>query len=162
MKLPTWINPHRKRRSDISYTDPTYTKYYDLDLSDFQQLVMKLKSGERLSESENDRYGVYILTVCIICMEGPRFKNKPYQEKEQILEQQYWELLPGVLMFNPDKGKLYSYAYRIAYTAACHFYTNRQEHGRRQKCIDEHCQEEYDLYLDEYSTHKIGVQYGRD
>lgn len=162
MRLPTWKNPNRKRKIHIQYNDPDYTKYYDIDFEDFERLVMKLKSGEKLTDTENDRYGMYILTICLIVMESPKFKNKPYQEKEQILEQQYFELLPGVLMFNPDKGKLYSYAYRIAYTAAIHFYTNRQEQGRRKKCIEDHCQEEYDLYLDEYSTHKIGVQHGRD
>ena len=98
---------------------------------------------------------IYILTICIIVMEGPKFKNKTIQEKEEIIEQQYMELLPGILLFNPEKGKIYSYAYRIAYTAACHYYTNKTEQYKRQKAIDEHCQEEYDYYLDEYSTHKV-------
>ena len=155
MRIPTWKNPNRKRRIDISWTDPDYTKYYDLDLSDFTELVQKQQQGERLTEQEGNRYGVYILTICIIVMEGPKFKNKTIQEKEEIIEQQYMELLPGILLFNPEKGKIYSYSYRIAYTAACHYYTNKTEQYRRQKCIDEHCQEEYDFYLDEYSTHKV-------
>jgi hypothetical protein len=158
MKLPTWKNPNRKRATRISYMDSQYTKYYDLDLDDFEHLVTKLKEGDRLSDAENDRYGIYILTMCLICLEGPKFKNKPYQEKEGILEQQYFELLSGLTMFNPHKGKIYSYAYRIAYTAAIHFYTNSQDFNKKQKAIQEHCQEELMLYLDEYSTHKVNTQ----
>lgn len=157
MRLPTWKDPHRKRLCDIRYTDPNYCKYYDIDLVDFEQLINKLKKGETLSEAENNRYGIYILTVCVIVLEGPKFKNKPREEKEEVIEQQYFEMLPGLKLFNPDKGKLYSYAYRIGYTSACHYYTGKSDEYKRQKSIEEHCQEEYDLYLDEYRTHKVNT-----
>ena len=156
MNIPKWKDPQRKRRVDIRYTDGDYCKYYDLDLHDFEQLVIKCKT-QQLTEAENDRYGIYILTICIIVMEGPKFRNKPHDEKEEILEQQYYELLPGLRLFNPNKGKIYSYAYRIGYTAACHYYTNKIEQRKRQDAIDSHCQEEYDLYLDEYATHKVNT-----
>lgn len=157
MRIPTWRDPNRKRRLDIRYSDPDFSKYYDIDLEDFTALVLKLKQGEKLTEIENDRYGNYILAICIIVMEGPKFRTKTRAEKEEVLEQQYMELLPGLKLFNPDKGKIYSYAYRIGYTAACHYYTNKIEQHKRQEAIDNHCQEEYDLYLDEYATHKVNT-----
>lgn len=39
-----WNNPNRKRRIDIRYTDKDYTRFYDVDLEDFTNLVMKLKA----------------------------------------------------------------------------------------------------------------------
>lgn len=161
MILPRWKDPHRKRR-DISFLNPDFCRYYDLDMTDFEHLVIKLKNGEQLTELENDRYGLYILTMCLIVMEGPKFKNKPNYEKEEILEQQYFEMLPGLRLFNPEKGKLYSYAYRIGYTSACHYYTGKADAFRKEQEIKEHCEEEYLLYMDETLSHKVNTNDSRN
>ena len=49
MIIPKWKNPNRKRKVDISYDDKDYTKYYDIDLNDFQSLLIKLKYNILLS-----------------------------------------------------------------------------------------------------------------
>lgn len=155
MKIYKWKDPHRKRNMDIRYTDKDYCKYYDLDLEDFEKLVLKLQSGKQLTESENDRYGVYILTMSYIVQEGPKFKYKSAIEREEMTDYQTLELLTGLMKYNPTKGKLYSFAYRIGYTSACHYYTDKIEDYNKQKAIMEHCISELDDYLYESCTHKV-------
>lgn len=93
MRLPRWNTVNRTRKHNISYKDPEYVKYYDLDSADFEYLVSKLQRNERLTRDENDRYGIYILTICLIVQENKQFKIKPLWEREEMLEQQYYELL---------------------------------------------------------------------
>lgn len=155
MLLPRWHKVNRTRKCNISYKDPMYVKYYDLDSTDFEYLVSKLQNNQRLTEDENNRYGIYILTICLIVQEHSKFKNKPVWEREEMIETQYFELLSGITTFNPDKGKIYSYAYRIAYTAAVHYYTNNMDDAEKRKAIIEHCMEELRDYLEEYTDHKI-------
>lgn len=155
MQIYKWKDPHRKRYTDIRYTDPNYCKYYDLDLEDFEGLVRKLQKGKKLTESENDRYGIYILTISYIVQEGPKFKNKPIIEREEMTDYQTLELLTGLMKFDPNKGKLYSFAYRIGYTSACHYYTDKIDDYKKRKAIMEHCISELEDYLYESCTHKV-------
>ena len=154
MIIPRWRKINRRRKLTIKYTDTEFNVYYDLVTEDFQNLVMKLKREEILTEEENNRYGIWILTMCMIVQEHSKFKNKPVWEREEMIEQQYLELLSGITTFNPDKGKIYSYAYRIAYTAAVHYYTNKTDDAEKQNIIIEHCMEELKDYLEEYNDHK--------
>lgn len=154
MIIPRWRKIDRRRKLTIKYTDSEFNVYYDLDTEDFQNLVMKLKNGDILTEEENNRYGIWILTICMIVQEHSKFKNKPVWEREEMIEQQYLELLSGITTFNPDKGKIYSYAYRIAYTAAVHYYTNKAVDAEKQNIIIEHCMDELKDYLEEYNDHK--------
>ena len=89
MIIPRWSKVNRKRQIQISYKDPTFVRYYDLDLQDFTDIVLKLKRNEDLSVSENYRYGLYIMTMCIIVLEGPKFVMKTKDEKEKMIEVQY-------------------------------------------------------------------------
>lgn len=155
MEYPRWNDPHRRRNIKANYKDADFCPYYDIDLADFQYLVMKLKADERLTDAENDRYGMYVLTMCKISQESPKFRDKPRNEKEEILEQQYFEMLPGLKLFNPNKGKLYSYAYRIGYTSACHYYTMKIDDARRQDLIEEHCKQAYEDYCEDVNDHKV-------
>lgn len=154
MILPKWNRVERARRCTISYRDPDYVKYYDLDSSDFEYLVTKLQQGLRLTDEERDRYGVYILTICLIVQENPKFKMKSVREREEMIEQQYYELLLGISNFDPKKGKIYSYAYRIGYTAACHYYTDKIKDKKKRDKIEQHCREELEDYMREFTTHK--------
>lgn len=154
MQIPRWRKIDRRRKLTIKYTDPDFNVYYDLDAEDFQNLVMKLKNGDTLTEEENNRYGIWILTMCMIVQEHSKFKNKPVWEREEMIETQYYELLSGITTFNPDKGKIYSYAYRIAYTAAVHYYTNKMDDVEKRKAIIDHCMEELRDYIEEYTDHK--------
>ena len=59
MKIQTFKNPNRRRKLKINYYDPNFCKYYDLDLTDFGDLVQKLQNNERLTEQE------MTVTACI-------------------------------------------------------------------------------------------------
>lgn len=162
MESLKWNNPHRRRKTTISFSDDEYVVGYDLDLADFANLVQKHKA-ETLSYTEDVRYGNHILTLIEIVLEGPKFKNKTSSEKSALREQMYYELLPGIRSFDPTRGSsIYSYAYRIAYVAGCHYYTNLAKTNARQNAINQHCQEEYEDYLEEYSSHKKGIPHGRE
>ena len=153
--MPRWTNPNRKRDLHIKYSDPKFCKYYDIDVEDFEDLTLKRKAGNYLTDAENDRFGTYLLAICYIVTEGPKFRKKSSVEKQQILEQQIFELLQAIQGFDPTKGKIYSYAYRIAYTSACHYYTNKIDQWKKDKRIIEHCERELEDYYSEYSTHKV-------
>lgn len=156
MLLPIWKNPNRTRNNSIRYTDKDYVKYYDLDLQDLSELIDKLRNEERLNEQENNRYGIYVITIALIVQENPKFKKKCLSEREEMLDQQIIELLTGLPHFDKDKGSsIYSYAYRIGYTAACHYYTNKIKDYKKQKAIEEHCMSELNDYLEFISTGKV-------
>jgi hypothetical protein len=156
MQIPHWQNPGRKRNTNIAYTGQDYTKYYDLDLKDFTDLVIKLRNNKVLSYDERERYGVYIITISLMVQEGPKFKCKSKQEREEMLDYQTLELLSGLTQFDPDRGSsIYSYAYRIGYTAACHYYTDKIQDYKKKQEILKHCLEELEEYNYEYSTHKV-------
>ena len=156
MKLPIWKNPNRTRNNSIRYTDKDYVKYYDLDLQDLTELIDKLRNEERLNVQENDRYGIYVITIALIVQENPKFKKKSLNEREEMLDQQIIELLTGLPHFDKDKGSsIYSYAYRIGYTAACHYYTNKIKDYKKQKAIEDHCMSELNDYLEFIGTGKV-------
>lgn len=100
--------------------------------------------------------GIYILTLCLIVLACPKYKNKPVYEKEEILEVQYMELLAGITKFDLHRGSsIYSYAYRIAWVAGIHYYTDKINDYKKKQEIEKHCLEELAEYLDEISTHKV-------
>ena len=153
--LPKWKNPNRKRKLNISYKDKDFAQYYDLDLEDFTNLVVKLHNKERLETSENDRYAGYIYTMIYIVLENPKFVKKPYDEREELADQAIYELLTGLPTFDVNKGSsIYSYAYRICYTAFCHVYTKNERNKMKQEAIIAHCLEELDEYLSSIRDHK--------
>lgn len=156
MNIYRWNDPGRKRKTEISYTDGDYCKYYDLDLEDFTGIVTKLHNKERLTPAENDRYAVYIYTVINIVLENDKFKGKSRDEQEGLADQAVYELCTGLPCFNAAKGSsIYSYAYRICYTAFCHYYTNREKDRKKQESIMEHCMEELREYLDAVTDGKV-------
>lgn len=154
--LPKWKNPGRKRKLDISFKDNNFTKYYDLDLDDFTNIVVKLHNKEQLENEQNDRYAMYIYTIIYIVLENPKFSKKPYDEREELADQAIFELLNGLPTFNIEKGSsIYSYAYRICYTAFCHVYTKKAKDLAKQEAIIAHCLEELDEYIDSITDHKV-------
>lgn len=155
-KLHLWKDPKRKRFTAISYTDPDYTKYYDLDLNDFTSIVVKVRNKQRLSTNEELRYTDYLYTIMNIVFENPKFKNKSVSEKEELQEQAIMELLQALPSFDPNKGSsLYSYAYRCCYTAYCHYYTNKIKDYKKKKAIEDHCMNELNEYLEFIGTGKV-------
>ena len=156
MEIPRWKDPGRKRNTEISYKDPDFCKYYDIDLEDLTHIVSILKEGDILSETDNDRYGTYIITISLIAMESPKFKNKTRMEREEILDYMTYELLNGITKFDLHRGSsIYSYAYRIAWVAGIHYYTDKINNYKKKQEIEKHCLEELAEYLDEISNHKV-------
>ena len=153
--MPSWKDPGRRRRISLDHNDKDYCWYYDLDDADFTKLVMKLKSGQRLNETDNDRYGKYIYTIIYIAMSNPKFVNKSSDERNGMFEQAVMELLKGLTTFNPQKGRLYSFAYRICFTSFCHYFTEKIKDAEERKANEEHCRQELEDYYYEWSDHKI-------
>lgn len=155
-KLKLWKNPNRKRNTNISYTDKDFVKYYDLDLKDFTDIVVKLHNNQRLSQEEGRRYVDYLYTVMNIVFENIKFKNKNVTEKEELQEQAVFELLQALPHFDISKGSsLYSYAYRCCYVAFCHYYTNKIKEYNKMKAITDHCNNELNEYYEEIGTCKV-------
>ena len=68
------------------------------------------------------------MTMIEIVLEGRKFKNKSFNEKCELRDQMVFELLQAIRGFDPSRGsKIFSYAYRCAYVAACHYYTEKQK-----------------------------------
>ena len=127
MESLKWKNPGRKRHQDLSYTSPDFVPGYDLDQADFTAINEKKKKNELVTRDENERYGEYIMTMIEIVIEGRKFKNKPFNEKCELRDQMVFELLQAIRGFDPTRGsKIFSYAYRCAYVAACHYYSEKQ------------------------------------
>ena len=127
MESIKWKNPGRKRHQDLSYTSPDFVPGYDLDQADFTAINEKKKKNELVTRDENERYGEYIMTMIEIVIEGRKFKNKPFNEKCELRDQMVFELLQAIRGFDPTRGsKIFSYAYRCAYVAACHYYSEKQ------------------------------------
>lgn len=154
MIIPRWSKVNRKRQIQISYKDPTFVRYYDLDLQDFTDIVLKLKRNEDLSVSENYRYGLYIMTMCIIVLEGPKFVMKTKDEKEKMIEVQYYELLTKIHTFDPALGSIYSYSYKIAWNAGIHYFKELIKKEKREKKLNKHLDECYQDYMSEITQGK--------
>ena len=128
MESLKWKDPGRKRKQDASYTDADFVPGYDLDQKDFTFINEKKKKNEPVTREENDRYGAYIMTIIEVVLEGRKFKNKPFNEKCELRDQMVFELLQAILGFDPSRGsKIFSYAYRCAYVAACHYYNDKKK-----------------------------------
>lgn len=154
MIIPRWSKVNRKRQIQISYKDPAFVRYYDLDLEDFTDIVLKLKRNEDLSVSENYRYGLYIMTMCIIVQEGPKFVMKTKDEKEKMIEVQYYELLTKIHTFDPALGSIYSYSYKIAWNAGIHYFKELIKKEKREKKVNKHLDECYEDYMSEITQGK--------
>ena len=151
-----WKSPNRKRQVGIKYTDPAYVIGYDLDNEDFTEIIIKLKNKEALTAQEDKRYGEYVLTVIEMVLENSKFKAKTSEEKYEMRDQMYYELCSGLLSFKPEKkSNIFSYAYRIAYVAGIHYFTNKEKNRKKSEAIMEHCMEELQEYIDSITDHKV-------
>ena len=132
MKKMLENKPNRKRITDISYKDKEYVPYFDIDKKDFESNVLKLNKGVSLSKEENKRYGEYVLAVTESILEGPRFRAKPNDEKEELRDKIYFEILTQVpTHYKEPRGTIYNYSYRCGYLAAVHYYTDQVKESKR-------------------------------
>lgn len=138
MESMKWKDPGRKRKQDISYMNKDFVKGYDLDQTDFTAINEKKRHNLDVTSEENKRYGEYIMTILEIVLEGRNFKNKSFIEKCELRDQMVFELLQAILCFDPSRGStIFSYAYRCAYVAACHYYKEKQRRADFTKRIYE-------------------------
>ena len=150
MIIPAFKPTKRRRKLSISFQDPEFVKYYDLDLEDLRDLVIKLKKGEKLTDPENERYGVHILTLCRIVLAHIKFRKLPKPVKSDIVDEMYFELLSKLHKFDPSHGsRIFYYAYRIGYTAGIHYFKREERTKRHDLIIADHCQECINDYLEE-------------
>lgn len=132
MKKMLENKPNRKRITDISYKDKEYVPYFDIDKKDFESIVLKLNHGETLTKEENKRYGEYILSVTESILEGPKFRAKPNDEKEELRDKIYFEILTQVPEhYKEPRGTIYNYSYRCGYLAAIHYYTDQVKESKK-------------------------------
>lgn len=126
---------NRKRIKKIRYTDPEYVSGYDVDLIDFQELNDKRIKAIPLTPAEDHRYGVYILTMVEIVMEGPKFRNKVGIERQEVKDQAAFELTIALMSFNPERGSIFSFSYYCAYVGAIHYYTAKAKLKKKEQII---------------------------
>ena len=144
MKKMLENKPSRKRIIDISYKNKEYVPYFDIDKKDFESIVLKLNHGETLTKEENKRYGEYVLSVTESILEGPRFRAKPNDEKEELRDKIYFEILTQVpAHYKEPRGTIYNYSYRCGYLAAIHYYTDAVKESKRYDDAQEGLQNYY-------------------
>lgn len=132
MKKMLENKPNRKRIIDISYKEKEYIPYYDVDKKDFESIVLKLNHGESLTKEENKRYGEYVLSVTESILEGPRFRAKSNDEKAELRDKIYFEILTQVpAHYKEPRLTIYNYSYRCGYLAAIHYYTDAVKESKR-------------------------------
>ena len=138
--IPRWSDPHRRRILNISYKDPKFCRYYDLDQVDFTYLVSKMKINMPLSEQENDRLGMHIYTMILNVLESPKWKKKSEEEREDLLEFASLELTQCcVNAFNLK-------------------YRKEKREKNKDKRIQKHLDECFRDYLGEITDGKVNTQ----
>jgi hypothetical protein len=156
MRIPEYHSHDRNRKCNISYIDPDFRKYYDLDKVLFQNLVTRIQRGEVLNDRDNDLYGMSIITICLIVLEHIQFRKKAKSVKEKMLDEMYLKVVDKIRNFNPAKGAIYSYAYRLAYTSAANYFNDLIRDQKNQKKLDQHIRSCVEEYLDDVSDHRVG------
>ena len=131
----TFKKVNRKRIKKISYTDPEYVSGYDVDLVDFEELNNKRINNIPLTVNEDKRYGIYILTMVEIVMEGPKFRNKVSIERQEVKDQSAFELTIALMSYNPERGSIFSFSYFCAYVGAIHYYTSKAKLNKKEQII---------------------------
>lgn len=157
MRLPSYSKPDRKRHITASFTDPDFVRYYDLDLADFTDLVMKIKNDEPLDHMEDIRYGDYILTMCHIILQNPKLVKKTKDEKEEMVDRIYEEMLEHIVQFTPGRASVYSFAYRVGYVGACKYFKYKKRQIKHEESIRQHLEDCFDDYVAEVSDNKIST-----
>lgn len=152
MELLKWSAVDRKRRKDIRYTDPEYVLGYDIDMDDMTILVTKYNKRQ-LSIPEEKRLLNHVLTLMQIVTENPKINPRPNEldELTDVLFVDVW----NAMKYIKDGAKPYSYMYRAGYTCACRFFKNKIQKRLRADEIDAHVQEEFLMYKDSITDHKI-------
>lgn len=152
MELIKWSPIDRKRLKDIRFTDPGYVRGYDLDKTDLTLLVTKYNQSE-LSRHEENRLMDHVLTLMQIVTENPRINPRP-GELDELTDQMFLDMW-NALHYIKENANPYSYLYRAGYTCACRFFKKRITDRMKEEAIRQHTEEEFLLYKDSISDHKV-------
>lgn len=156
MKLPSWNYVERKRNKKIRHTDKDFVWYYDIDLEDLSELVSKYNRMS-ITDPENDRLLKYVLTMMNIVFEHPNVNPRSLDEKEALADHVFMKSW-GSLKYIKDGANPYSYLYRSGYTAVGEYYNNLYRTRRKEEAINQHLQQCYDDYMEEFDDHKTPVR----
>lgn len=156
MVIPEYHIHTRNRKCNISRWDPDFHVLYDLDKTLFQDLVTRIQSGEVLSSRDNDLFGECVITICLIVLEHIQFRKKPKSTKQRMLDEMYLKVVDKIRNFDPSKGAIYSYAYRLAYTSAANYFNDIIREQKNQKKLDQHIRDCVDDYISDITDHKVG------
>jgi hypothetical protein len=152
MDLIRWNPVKRKRSKDFKYTDAEFVRGYDIDMPDFTELVTKYNTSVLLPKEEN-RLSDYVLTLMQIVTENPKINPQP-DEISDLADAMFLDIWNALHYIKPNT-KPYSYLYRAGYTCACRFFKKKITERQKAEEINAHVTEEYVLYHDSVTDHKV-------
>lgn len=91
-----------------------------------QDLATK-KQSKTISEEENELLGNCILTLIKIVLNNKTFRFQTEDIKEDIISESTFDVLSALDrgLYDPTKGKAYSYIFRLCYVAGIHVLRDR-------------------------------------
>lgn len=152
MDLIRWNPVKRKRSNDFKYTDAEFVRGYDIDMPDFTELVTKYNTSVLLPKEEN-RLSDYVLTLMQIVTENPKINPQP-DELSDLADAMFLDIWNALHYIKPNT-KPYSYLYRAGYTCACRFFKKKITERQKSEEINAHVTEEFVLYHDSVTDHKV-------
>jgi len=87
----------------------------------FQDLSIKRQQGN-ITYRENELLGNCVMTIVRICLNNGKFRYQDENIKNEIKTEAYMDIFNAIdsNLYNPSKGKAYSYFFRLAYVAGIH------------------------------------------
>ena len=152
MELLRWSKVDRKRRNDLSYDDPEYVLGFDLDMDDLTKLVTTYNKCQ-LSRPEEDRLLNHVKTIISIVLFNPKI-NPSTSEFDELTDAMFLDCW-NALHYIKENAKPYSYLYRAGYTCACRYFKTKIQKRQREEAINEHIWEQFELYKDSVTDHKV-------
>lgn len=105
----------------------------------FQDLVIRQKNGDKLSEREYNLYGYLIMSLVQIVLNNAHFRYQEPDIKEECRTEAYCGVLEGLVpYFDENRGSTaYSYAFRICYTSMIHVLERMNQRNNLDLTIEE-------------------------
>ena len=152
MEILIWKPIDRKRQKDISYNSPEFNKGYDLDMVDFTALVGKY-NAKSLTNAEENRLYMYIMTMMNIVLENPKVNPKKYEMDDltDLMFMDGWKSLKYI----KEGTKPYSYIYHSMYIAVCKYYKKVVKDRERKEQLESWIDEAYAEYKEAIGDGKV-------
>lgn len=152
MEILIWKPIDRKRQKDISHKSPDFNKGYDLDMDDFTVLVGKY-NGNKLTNTEESRLYMYVMTMMNIVLENPKVNPKKGEMDDltDLMFMDGWNSLHYI----KEGVKPYSYVYRSMYVAVLKYYKKVFKERERKEKLDAWIDEAYAEYRESVGDGKV-------